>query len=195
MSRFSKVLMGCALLPLLSHGCPCPSVRCLWESWLGLIVRDYRAEHFPSKAERLILGPPKAGFTSIIFYALNFSNLLYKVQETHTDFLGHRVASSDHNQSTGHLGSVWHAREFGVLTDWGCYRDSEELRFGQSCNVLGGPASQRTDSSKCPSEKHQGVTTHWAIQPCPTHTSPALYTTAYHHCFSWKQTTINNENT
>lgn len=68
LSYFSKVLMGCSMLPILSHGCPCPNVKSLQEPWVGLSVSVYKREHFSTtKVGWLILDPQKAGFTSIIF--------------------------------------------------------------------------------------------------------------------------------
>lgn len=95
---FSKVLMACALLSILSRGCPCSNVKCLWEPWLGLIGA------FSSNAEWLILDPEKVGSTSLI------SKLFQSMRHVWT----FRVRNQ---ASTGYLGSFWkHAREFGLLT-------------------------------------------------------------------------------
>lgn len=90
--------MGCALLSILSHGCPCSNVKCLWELWLGLIGA------FSSNTEWLILDPEKVGFTSLV------SKLFQSTRHVWT----FRI----HNQaSTGYLGSFWkHARDLGLLT-------------------------------------------------------------------------------
>lgn len=94
----SCLLIGCALQSILSLGCPCSNVKCLWGTWLGLIGA------FSSNTEWLMLDPEKVGSTSLT------SKLFQSMRHVWT--------SRIHNQAfTKYLGSFWkHAREFGLLS-------------------------------------------------------------------------------
>ena len=128
-----------ALLSILSHGCPCPNVKCPWESWLRLTTRVYRRERFsPAKLSDSFWDSGRLASLAS-FSKLCTSHVLKNIHKTHMDSLRYTVASL----TTIHwvprrqlLGK--HTREFGVLL----IETRPLLRAGrsqswQSSNILG----------------------------------------------------------